>query len=40
MLAMYKFLDFQSQAEVQKQFSEDTICGAKHLLILYVFQKA
>ena len=32
MLAMYKFLDFQSQAKVQKQFSGDTICGAKHLL--------
>ena len=28
MLAMYKFLDFQSQAKVQKQFSGDTICGA------------
>ena len=39
MLAMYEFLDFQSQAKVQKQFSRDTISGAKHL-ILYVFQNA
>ena len=40
MLAMYKFLDFQSQAKVQKQFSGDTICGAKHHLSLYVIQNA
>ena len=40
MLAMYKFLDFQSQAKVQKQFSGDTNCRAKHLLIPYVFKNA
>ena len=40
MLAMYKFLDFQSQAQVQNQFSGGTICRAKHFLIIYVFQNA